>query len=265
VVVASGCAAEVLSAVKRIADSDARVLMISEPNRRGKVEAINRILDNSAGEHLVLVNSDAVPEQGSVRKLLAIAAEDDRVGCVSACPVFGQKAGLFQDSLGLMWSAHNLLSLHLNHAGISNHSSDELLLVRRSLLSRLPPKLVNDGAYLGGLIKSKGFKVRFCEDARVRIAVPARVDELVAQRRRILFGHVQVWKELGSPPHTMESLIFRRPLLILRLLVMLLARRPRSILALFVVATSEAASTILAMIDWAVSTDRHTVWKRFER
>jgi len=265
IVVASGCSNNILASARRISKSDARVLLIEEPSRKGKAEAINRILENSEGENLVFVNADAMPEPGSVRKLIEMAAEDETVGCVSACPVFEKKPGLLHDSLGLMWSAHNLLSLRLNHAGISNHSSDELLLVKRSFLSRLPTNLVNDGAYIGGLAKSRGLRVRFCEGAKVRIVVPGRVNELIAQRRRILFGHIQVWRKLGSPPQTMESLIIRRPLFSARFLVSVLAERPKSILTLLVVATTEIASTILAMVDWATSSDQHTVWRRFER
>jgi cellulose synthase/poly-beta-1,6-N-acetylglucosamine synthase-like glycosyltransferase len=265
VVVASGCDHNTVSATRAVAESDSRVLLITEPERRGKAEAINRIVENSTGQCVVFVNSDAVPEAGSIRKLLSLAADDANAGCVSAHPVFDQGAGLFQSSLGLMWSAHNLVALHLNHAGLSNHSSDELLLVRRRLLSRLPPKLVNDGAYLGGLATSRGLRVRFCDDARVKISVPAKANELIGQRRRILFGHIQVWKRFGHPPRTMESLLFTRPLLSLRLLVALLARQPKSMIALPVVATSEIVSTLFAVVDWALSTERHTVWKRFER
>jgi cellulose synthase/poly-beta-1,6-N-acetylglucosamine synthase-like glycosyltransferase len=265
VVVASGCDERIVARTRALADSDQRVLLIVEPERRGKAEAINRIVENSAGEYLVFVNSDALPEPGSVRKLISMAGEDNGIGCVSACPVFERGGGLFQDTLGLMWSAHNLVSLRLNHAGLSNHSSDELLLVRRAMVSKLPTKLVNDGAYLGGLATSRGYRVRFCEGAKVRIAVPSRVHELVGQRRRIIFGHIQVWKQLGSAPRTMESLLFTRPCLGIGLLVSLLSRRPKSAIALPVVATCELVSAFFAVFDWAFSSDRHFVWRRYEK
>jgi cellulose synthase/poly-beta-1,6-N-acetylglucosamine synthase-like glycosyltransferase len=263
-VVASGCEASTVSAAQELAASDPRVTLITEPERRGKAEAINRIIGNSFGENLIFLNSDAMPEVGAIRKLLSVAAQDPTIGCVSACPVFDKGKGLLQDSLGLMWSAHNLVSLRLNHAGMSNHSSDELLLVRRRFLTQLPSKLVNDGAYIGGLATSRGFRVKFSEEARVRIALPATPGEMISQRRRIIFGHVQVWKRLGRPPRTMESLLFTSPLLSVRLLVALLARNLRLIIVLPIVATSEIASALLALTDWALSTDRHAVWRRFE-
>ena len=46
-----------------------------------------------------------------------------------------------------MWYFHNESSMVLNHAGVSNHSSDEMMLVRSSALEHLPDGLVNDGAY----------------------------------------------------------------------------------------------------------------------
>jgi len=164
-----------------------------------------------------------------------------------------------------MWSAHNLVALHLNHAGLSNHSSDELMLVRRGVFSKLPSQLVNDGAYIGGLAKARGFVVKVSADAKVSIAVPKRVDDLISQRRRIIYGHIQVWKKLRNPPRTMESLLFTRPYLSVRLLVSLLARNPRSIIVLPVVATSEIISAFFAIVDWIQSTEKHAVWRRFER
>lgn len=261
-VVASGCEAATVSALRTGAGSDPRVAVLVEPERRGKAEAINRIVENSEGEYLVFVNADAVPEAGSIGKLLSLAAGSESVGCVSGSPAFEGSGGLFGDALGLMWSAHNLVSERLNHAGLSNHSSDELLLVRRSLMSRLPHSLVNDGAYIGGLATARGLRVLFCDDARVRISVPSRPHEMVRQRRRIIFGHIQVWKSLGTPPRTMESLLFTNPVLSLKLLVALLARRPRSILTLPVVAAAELVSGVFAVVDWAFSSDRHTVWRR---
>lgn len=265
IVVASGCPLPVISALEESARRDDRILVITEPERRGKAEAVNRIVENSTGEYVVLLNADAVPGQGAIRKLLDVLAADGRAGCASARPVFKEGAGLLQGALSLMWSAHASSSLRLNHANMSNHSSDELIAVRRNLFPKLPEKLVNDGAYIGGHVKSAGYFVKFCTDATVNITVPRRFTDLLEQRRRIIFGHVQVWRKLGSPPHTIESLLFTRPLLSARLLVALLARRPRSIIVLPIVATSEIASAFLASIDWALSTERHAVWRRFER
>ena len=190
---------------------------------------------------------------------------DARVGCASAWPVFEDGGGLLRRALGLMWSAHSLMSLQLNHAGISNHACDELLVVRRSLIKKVPANLVNDGAYIGGLVHAQGYLVKFSTTARVKIEVPTRLSDLIRQRRRIIFGHVQVWRKLGHPPRTIESMLFMKPFLSVRTLVRLLSGRPRLIMALPVVGASELISTFMASIDAIRSPEKHAVWKRTAR
>ena len=263
VVVASGCPSDIVSKLTEDASEDERIKVIQEPRRRGKAEAVNRIMENSVGEYLVLLNSDAVPARGSILTLLRELASDERAGCVSARPVFGDSGGLLNSVLRIMWSTHNLASLKLNHAMLSNHTSDELFAVRRKLLAPLPPNLVNDGAYIGGRIRAGGHLVKFSEGAVVSIDVPERPADLIGQRRRIVFGHVQVWRKLGSPPKTVESLLFTKPLTAARILVASLSARPSLIPALPVAFVSEILSALLALSDQVRRSKRHAVWKRY--
>src|SRR5712692_9512813 len=260
-IVASGCPESVLAPVRKAAYSDSRISLMTEPERRGKAEAINRIIENSLGGYLVMLNADAFPAKGSIRKLLEVASGPN-VGAVSAKPVFDEGNGLLGLALALMWSAHSLMSLRLNHAGISNHACDELIVVRRSLLSRLPANLVNDGAYIGGLVRAEGLKVRFSPAAEVMISVPMRPMDLIRQRRRITFGHVQVWKKLGRPPRTIETTLFTDPLMSLKTIIRVLSERPRLILSFPLVFVEESVAIVLGIFDVSRSTDRHTVWRR---
>jgi cellulose synthase/poly-beta-1,6-N-acetylglucosamine synthase-like glycosyltransferase len=262
VVVASGCPETVLSEARKVSGSDRRFNLISEPARRGKAEAINQIVEESIGKYLVMLNADAFPGPRSIQTLLAIGSSSPMVGCVSARPVFDGGGGILQRALGLMWSAHNLMSLRLNHAGVSNHACDELILVKKSLLPRLPQDLVNDGAYIGGLMRARGFLVRFSNSATVKIEVPAKITDFLGQRRRILFGHLQVWKKLGHAPKTVESMLFMSPLTSLRTLVRLFSDRPRLIFALPVVVAGELISAFSAALDAGRSSRRHAIWKR---
>jgi len=260
-IVASGCPEPDLVSVRRSIESDSRISLITEPVRRGKAEAIDRIMGDAAGEYLVMLNSDAFPTEGSIRNLLEVA-EDPRVGAVSAEPIFGEGGGLLQHALSLMWSAHSLMSLRLNHAGISNHACDELILVKRDLVSRFPANIVNDGAYIGGLVQAQGFLVKFSTAAKVVISVPRIPMDLIRQRRRIIFGHVQVWKKLGNPPRTIESMLFMQPSASFRILSKVLSERPRLILALPLVIVGESAAALMAFLDSFRSSGRHVVWRR---
>ncbi len=262
IAVVSGCPESITSKVKELASSDQRFRIVVEPERNGKARAINKIMERSAGKYLVMLNADAFPEVGAIRQLLTMEASDVRIGCVSAQPVFEDGDGLLQRALWLMWSAHSLMSLQLNHAGISNHACDELMVVRRSLIKKVPANLVNDGAYIGGLVHAQGSLVKFSTTARVKIEVPTRLLDLIRQRRRIIFGHVQVWKKLGRPPRTIESMLFMRPLISVRTLAKLFSERPRLMTAFPVVVLGELISTFMALVDSLGSGEKHTIWKR---
>jgi len=261
VVVASGCPESILTPIRKLSESDSRIFLIEECKRHGKAEAINRILGSSLGEYLIMLNADAFPDPGSIRSLLALVTEPN-VGAVSAKPIFDEGDGLVRRSLTLMWSAHSLLSLELNHAGLSNHACDELMVVRKSLVTSLPTNVVNDGAYIGGLVRTRGFSVKFSEDAKVRITVPHTAIDLIRQRRRIIFGHVQVWKELGHAPRTLESMLLMDPLASFKTLVRVVSGRPRLIASIPLLLAGESISVLMGLFDAARSTDRHTVWRR---
>lgn len=263
IIVASGCTLGTLAGLRDIARSDHRIQLIEEPTRYGKGEAVNRIIEKQIGEFLVLVNSDAIPDAGAINTLLELIDSDVKVGVISASPFFEHSNGIVSDILELMWSLHNDSSLSLNHAGINNHASDELMVIRSHALGRLPTGVVNDGAYIAGMAFLRGFRIRFSDQAHVKIEVPRRLTDLIQQRRRILFGHFQVWKWLGQSPHTVELMLFSTPTISLRLLVKRLARTPSLLKILPVAAVSESAAFLLAVKDVLTSASHHAIWRRF--
>jgi cellulose synthase/poly-beta-1,6-N-acetylglucosamine synthase-like glycosyltransferase len=264
VVVASGCSEGVLSRARGLAREDERILLIEESERHGKAEALNKIIERFNEDYLVFVNGDALPSPGSVDRLLRTISSDRNVGAVSGAPTFETNDdGITSDVLRLMWMVHNDCSWSLNHKGTSNHGSDELLALRADAVAPLPSGLVNDGGYLTGLASSRGFKIRFCQDAPVRISVPARFADVIGQRRRIIFGHIQVWKMIGRSPLTVESMLFTSPLAGLAILVRNLARNPKLIRSLPVLALGEVMAAFGAILDTMRSTRRHVVWKRY--
>lgn len=262
IVVASGCPESTLAPVRRLAETDARVTLIVERSRTGKISAVNRIIRAAQGDYLLLTNSDATPLKGATAALIETIESDTRIGSISAFPTFTRDGGLTGEILWLVWSSHNVSSLKLNHAGLSNHNSDELMIVRRNLLGNLPADVVNDGAYIGGLLHKKGYLVNFSESAKVEIEVPKDVRGLIEQRRRIIYGHVQVWKRLGSPPRTVESLLFTKPRIALDALRSTVRLRPKSLLVLPVAAVVETMAFLLSVVDRFTPGSKHVVWRR---
>ncbi len=262
VLVASGCEPKAVEFAKQLALRDNRFVIIEEPMRRGKSVAINQVLDSFVGEFLVLVNSDALPEGGAISALLREIGEDNNIGVVSASPIVGGKPGITTDVLRLMWGVHNECLMTLNQNDRNNHCCDELIVARASVLRKLPTNTVNDGAYLSAAAYKAGYYIRFSEEARVKIDVPCRLVDLMRQRRRIVYGHVQIRKSVGESPRTVESMLTENPIMSFSILVKTLSKSPRLILAVPVALIGEIVSVILAMYDNLTATERHTLWDR---
>ena len=263
IVMTSGCSPESLEYALEASRADPRISFIVESKRNGKADALNKIFKCADGEFLVLLNADAFPSKGSIRKLLEFIVKSGSTGIVSACPYIDKNETVLANLQEFMWTAHNESSLLLNHMGLSNHSNDEMMVVRSNLLSSLPYGLVNDGAYISARAKMEGFSIEFCQDARIRIQVPSRVSDSIGQRRRIIFGHLQVMKFTGQTPMTVESMIFFKPLVSFKILGRTLAGSPRFLAILPVGILCETISLILALIDFSSSTKKHRIWRRY--
>jgi poly-beta-1,6-N-acetyl-D-glucosamine synthase len=265
VLVASDCTDETLRIARRIAASDPRLRVIEHEKRTGKADALNEIFRNTEGDFLVYVNADALIGPDSIPILLKSIEEDDGIGFVSARPVFSRPGGIISDVLDVMWTSFNLLSSDPSQSKQTNHGTDELMAIRSDLLSDLPPGVVNDGAYIAGRIRELGFRVAFQPDAVVQIDVPRRMIDLIRQRRRILFGHIQVKRLLGKAPRTVETMMFFSPSQSLAIVVRMLAYNPRRVLVLPVAAVGELIAVAGALWDTFVSKQEHAIWRRYEQ
>ncbi len=262
VVVASECPRSIISELEEVEASDSRVLILAEDARSGKADAVNRVLARAVGAFVVLVNADAVPERGALTNLLSAISSDSTIGAISAMPVIEANGSLSSSLVDMIWSTHNESSRLLNHMNLSNHASEELVVFRLSAIGMLPPGLVNDGAFLALTARRRGYSIKFSESAKVHIETPTRVSDLIAQRRRILFGHTQAWRKAGSPPKTIESLLLFSPSIGLRLMVHILAERPRFLLTLPFAFVTEVSAALLSIQDSILATKKHAIWRR---
>jgi cellulose synthase/poly-beta-1,6-N-acetylglucosamine synthase-like glycosyltransferase len=268
IVVASGCVEAAIKPVRGLASQDSKILLIEEPKRRGKADAINKIIRNSLGRYIVFINADAVPARGALVKLLQISERSNSIGMVTGSPILGV-AGRNATSLveDLMWRIHCECSARLNNFDWNNHGSDEMMIVRSAAITHLLPRgIVNDGAYIGSMLKSEGYSIKFCRSAKVKIDAPGRVQDLIRQRQRIVFGHFQVWRLTGRSPKTVESLLLLSPLIALGIIVNSLAKKPRLLWITPVALVCELASLLLALKDTlnaSSSSPKHEIWTRY--
>ncbi len=265
VLVASQTAEDTLREARRTAARDPRLTLIEHEKRTGKADAINEVFRETEGDFLVYVNADALIRTSSIAILLRSIEEDDSLGFISGRPVFARQRGLISDVLDVMWTSFNLLSSDPSQRRQSNHGTDELMVIRSGLLPELPPGVVNDGAYIAGRIRERGFRIGFQPEAVVQIDVPRRMVDLIRQRRRILFGHIQVKRLVGTAPRTVETMMFFNPGESLKIVIRTLASKPGRVLVLPVAAVGELIALSGALWDTLASDSAHAVWRRYEQ
>jgi len=265
-VVASGCTDGTDRIVEERAESELRLILIREPERRGKSSAINEILGRYRGEILVLVNADARLAPGALGALLQEFDGNEGVELACGLPSPNPSPNPILDMVeGVWWRIHNRTLQTLSDLGSGNHCCDELMAMKRGFVDSIPTDVVNDGAYFGVIGAQRGVGVRFCPAAVVMIETPSSLSGLLRQRRRIITGHRQVTSLLGRSPYTLERLMIAQPAVAVGILAAELSDRPLPTLVFLGIAGPlEILSHLLSSWDRARNPEYQPAWPTVE-
>lgn len=203
---------------------DNRLTVIFEKKREGKASALRKILKQATGDILILASADIKLGAYSLGNLVNALASHDTWGAVdSHVEVVNPETQLMDRVSIFLWEVHNETLDQIDEEGRLGHIAGDLLAVRRDLLDEIP-NLINDDAYIAMSIQRKGFLVRRVKDALVWIAGPRNPADFVAQRSRILQGHLQTIRNLRVMPTTFEFTLVWNPLRNIRILRLVLSR-----------------------------------------
>ena len=123
--------------------------VILEKKRKGKSEAVNRIINCMKGEHLILVNGDALPQPGAISCMMHRLLEGgSAVVCALPVPAESDCPVLVRHICDFLWKLHNRTMEILQEKGERIHLSDEMIGLNQEALTPLPEGTVNDGAYV---------------------------------------------------------------------------------------------------------------------
>ena len=227
--------------IKGFSQTDPRVALVVERQRSGKASAWNRLIqlaESNGFDALVYMGGDNLPSQNGISLLLD---ELDRgFGIVGARPVpVNSRDGFLGWCTGLQWNLH-----HVVCKDVKPKVSGELCALRTHVVREMPPGLINDDTYLERLFEIRGFKVGYCEDAKVFLKGPSTLSDLINQRRRIYIGHHQIRMYTGQKPST----IWYSNLLLMR--KALPSRGFRSFIYLIVDIFIQAAVYLIAKLDF---------------
>lgn len=193
-VVCSGCTDRTPQIVEEVCKRDVRIELINENIRKGKANALN-IIFKKAREYadiLVLVNADALPEHGSIEKLI-LQFENEQVGAVFARPVpLSERRGISNKIVHVVWRLHHNISLYK-----TPKLSAELCVIRTVCLRTIPENIATDEPYIELSIHQQGYQIFYVPEAAVYIRCPTSVADLFKQRKRIGIGHLQIRRAAG--------------------------------------------------------------------
>jgi len=189
--------------------ADRGVVVLHEPERRGKSAALNRGVGLAKGELLVFSDANAYYDVGAL-KALARNFHDARVGCVSGRKTVVKGESAVGDSEGLYWKYESFIKKRESALHSATGVVGEMTALRRALFTPIPSHIINDDAYLAFQALARGYRVLY-EPAAFsweRPSVSAR-DEVI-RRQRINAGRYQLLFEgswLKAPPLVLFMLV----------------------------------------------------------
>ncbi|MFH1225425.1 MAG: glycosyltransferase [Candidatus Diapherotrites archaeon] len=194
IVVASGCTDSTAPVVREIAEKDARVRLMEEPERRGKSSAINFILKNAKGGTIVLTDADVIVGSGAI-KALEERLEESGAGAViaSTCPY---KTENFFDRLqAFAWRAFNSTRAEQSQSGELFALNGYLSALRAGIVEQIPEGNLVEDWLLGWEIKKAGHAVLYEPRAEVYVQAAQNLGDYIRQKERVRTGQWQMRRE----------------------------------------------------------------------
>ncbi len=186
-VVASGCTDRTVEIVEGFRTRDARIQLVAEPQRAGKVTAINAFMTSSAEPLLAVSGADMIYAPKTIEALLA-PFDDPDVGMVGSHPVPLNDPSTFVGfAVNLLWKLHHEISLIAPKMGE--------LIAFRNVFRGLDPDMLADEVQIERGIRAVGFRTAYAPEAMVYNRGPETVREFVAQRSRWVTHNLQVQRK----------------------------------------------------------------------
>ncbi len=198
VVVASGCTDRTCEIVRGYEGRDPRISLIEEPDRSGKIAAVNKFLLSATEEILMVSSADLVLEPTTVAAMLR-PFDDPEVGMTGPRIVpRNDEASFFGFASNLMWELHHQVALRDPKMGE--------LIAFRNVFRRLNPGAICDELSVHQLVRSSGYKVAYAPAAIVHNKGPENLHDFISQRIHCIVGNIAIMKEHNMPVSTMRTL-----------------------------------------------------------
>ncbi|MHB1492723.1 MAG: glycosyltransferase family 2 protein [Thermoplasmataceae archaeon] len=237
--------------------SDNRDVITYSPERQGKSASYNRALRLITNDDVFLISADVVFQPDVFDR---ICERVNGVGVALTNVVPMRRDGIIRNIGSLLWIIRDTQLRYFFTHGIPIHGG-EFLYLKRKFIEKIP-EVVNDDAYQCLNAQKHGAMAAYYEDLEIRNFVPSELMELINQRRRINYGHIELGKKLENPS-SISSLFFRNTKVTLSILRMALKRNLKIIGLLPFLLVIEVLSRLSAQIDMLTDHDQ-ILWKNIE-
>ena len=194
-VVTDGSSDQTPEIVGRFTDNG--VELLHQPERRGKMAAINRAIPRVRGEIIVFSDANNYYQPDTLSKLIA-PFSDKNVGAVSGSKVIDQGDGNLGASEGLYWKYESFIKKQESRLGSCTSVSGEIFAIRKELYSQPPDNIINDDFYIGMQAIRKGYRLAYAPEARSIEQVSLSAKDEITRRTRINAGRYQAISLAGQ-------------------------------------------------------------------
>lgn len=203
-ITADGSNDETPNIVKKYADSGVELLY--QPERRGKMAAINRAMPYVRGEIVVFSDANNHYQPDTILKLVA-PFNDPEIAATSGAKVIEKGDSSLGSSEGLYWKYESHIKKQESRVDSCTSVAGEILAIRKSAYTPPPDHIVNDDFFIAMQVLRKGHRLVYVPDAKSSEKASMSAQDEITRRTRINAGRYQA---IAMARHILP---FNRPLL----------------------------------------------------
>lgn len=225
------------------------IQVLYEKRKMGKSSSYNRAMQNIRDGHIFLISADTRFDDSVIDRMVECLGDSDELAFPRIEPFHGNT---LSSRLGeVMWHFHDSY-VAMKESRNQFFCGGEFQIIRHRFI--IPnSNTVNDDEYLCYRAVAGGGLIRYCRDVVVRNTVPASMRELLRQRVRVNFGHLQSRKLLGK--HASFSISSVNPLETVTAIRNFNRDYPGSLATLFLASIVEMVSLVEAFFFWIQGRD----------
>lgn len=187
-VVTDGSSDDTPEIVRKYAASG--VELVHQPERRGKMAAINRALPFAKGEVVVFSDANNYYLPDTIIELVTPFCNPD-IGATTGSKVIIEGDGNLGASEGLYWKYESFIKKQESRLGSCTSASGEILAIRKSAYITPPDTIVNDDFFLAMQVIRQGLRFVYVPQAKSYERVSPTAEDEVKRRTRIIAGRYQ--------------------------------------------------------------------------